>query len=107
MPSDALPPASDAPTERWLEIQPQGWRLPLPPGLSLLEAAQQAGVRLARSCRNGTCRACRCQLLAGEVRYRVEWPGISAEERAEGLILPCVAEALGDVCIDAPAAQRP
>ncbi|GAA0768910.1 2Fe-2S iron-sulfur cluster-binding protein [Ideonella azotifigens] len=106
MSSEASPPTADAPSARWLEIQPQGWRLPLPPGLSLLEAAQQAGVRLARSCRNGTCRACRCQLLAGEVRYRVEWPGISAEERAEGLILPCVAEPLGDVRIEAPAAQK-
>ena len=35
---------------------------------------------------------------------QVEWPGLLAEEKAEGWVLPCVAEALGDVVIDAPAA---
>lgn len=74
-----------------LRIEPAGWCLPLPPGLSLLEAAQQAGVRLPRACRNGTCRACLCRLSEGAVRYRIEWPGLSAEEKAAGWILPCVA----------------
>lgn len=89
-----------------LHIEPQGWQVPVAPGQSLLEAAQAAGVRLARSCRNGSCRACRCRLLAGEVHYRVEWPGLLAEEKAEGWILPCVALPEGDVVIDAPSAQR-
>lgn len=89
-----------------LHIEPQGWQMPVAPGQSLLEAAQAAGVRLARSCRNGSCRACRCRLLAGEVHYRVEWPGLLAEEKAEGWILPCVALPEGDVVIDAPSAQR-
>lgn len=94
-----------------LRIEPQGWVVDIAPGQSLLEAAQAAGIRLARSCRNGTCRACRCQLLAGEVRYRIEWPGLLAEEKAEGWILPCVAEAdgtgsAGDVVIEAPLAAK-
>jgi ferredoxin len=75
-----------------LRIEPQGWQVPVGPGQSLLEAAQAAGVRLARSCRNGSCRACRSGLLD--------------EEKAEGWILPCVALAEGDVVIEAPAAQR-
>lgn len=89
-----------------LRIQPAGWQVPVAPGQSLLEAAQAAGIRLPRSCRNGTCRACRCRLLAGEVIYRVEWPGLLAEERAEGWVLPCVALAQSDVTLDAPAATR-
>lgn len=89
-----------------LRIEPQGWQVLVAPGQSLLEAAQAAGVRLARSCRNGSCRACRCRLLAGEVHYRVEWPGLLAEEKAEGWILPCVALPEGDVVVDAPSAQR-
>jgi len=40
------------------------------------------------------------------VRYRIEWPGLSREEKAEGWILPCVAEAASDVVIEAPAARR-
>jgi ferredoxin len=89
-----------------LRIEPQGWVIDVPAHQSLLEAAQAAGVRLPRSCRNGTCRACLCRKLAGEVRYRIEWPGVSAEERAEGWILPCVAEAIGEVTLCVPGASR-
>ncbi len=88
-----------------LRIEPLGRVLPVPAGLSLLEAADAAGIRLPRSCRNGTCRTCRCRLAAGAVRYRIDWPGLSAEERAEGEVLPCVAEALGDVTLWAPGAE--
>lgn len=87
-----------------LTIQPGGWQVPLAPGQSLLRAALAAGLRLPSSCRNGTCRACICKLVSGGIRYQVEWPGLLAEEKAEGWVLPCVAEALGDVVIDAPAA---
>ncbi|WP_022981452.1 2Fe-2S iron-sulfur cluster-binding protein [Ideonella sp. B508-1] len=89
-----------------LRIEPLGCVLPVPAGMSLLEAADAAGVRLPRSCRNGSCRACRCQLTAGDIRYRIDWPGLSAEERAQGEVLPCVAEALGDVTLLAPGAQQ-
>jgi len=101
----ATPPTTD-PKHPVLRIAPQGWVVAAPPTLSLLEAAQQAGVRLPRSCRNGSCRACLCRLLAGAVRYRIDWPGLSAEEKADGWVLPCVAEAVGDVVIEVPGAQR-
>ena len=87
-----------------LRIEPAGWELPVAPGQSLLEAAQAAGIHLPRSCRNGTCRACLCRLSAGAVRYRVEWPGLSADERAEGWVLPCACEPLGPVTIVQPRA---
>ncbi|WP_088279207.1 2Fe-2S iron-sulfur cluster binding domain-containing protein [Ideonella sp. A 288] len=89
-----------------LRIEPGGWCVPLAPGQSLLEAALRAGIRLPSSCRNGTCRACMCRLREGSVHYRIEWPGLLAEEKAEGLILPCVALATEPVVIDAPAAFR-
>lgn len=90
-----------------LRIEPAGWAVPVASGQSLLEAALAAGIRLPRSCRNGACRACRCRLLAGEVVYRVEWPGLLAEETAEGWILPCVAlAASGVVVIDASQAAK-
>jgi ferredoxin len=80
--------------------------VPVAPGQSLLEAALAAGIRLSRSCRNGTCRTCRCRLLAGAVDHRVEWPGLLAEEKAEGWILPCVALPRGDVTIEVAAAAK-
>lgn len=66
---------------------------------TLLQAAKQAGIDLPRSCQNGTCRACICRLLSGQIRYRIAWPGLSAEERAQGAILPCVAYAQSDVVL--------
>jgi ferredoxin len=72
--------------------------------LTLLEAAEMSRVQLPSSCRNGTCRTCMCRLVSGEVAYTVEWPGLSAEEKAEGWVLPCVARPLSNVVLDQPAA---
>jgi ferredoxin len=93
-----LPDADDRPV---LTLQPLGWCVRVAPGQSLLEAVRASGVRLRSSCRNGTCRACLCRLVEGEVRWRIDWPGVTAEERAQGLILPCVALAVSDVVIEA------
>jgi hypothetical protein len=41
-------------------------------------------------------------MTAGRVRYTIEWPGLSREEKVEGYILPCVAIAETDVVIEAP-----
>ena len=51
------------------------------------------------SCRNGTCRTCIGRLLSGQVRYEIDWPGLSAEEKAEGYLLPCVAHPCSDVVL--------
>ena len=73
--------------------------------LTLLEAAEMSRIQLPSSCRNGTCRTCICQLVSGQVSYTVEWPGLSAEEKAEGLVLPCVARAMSNVVLEQPAAS--
>lgn len=70
-----------------------------PAGTPLLLSALQAGIFLDSSCRNGTCRSCICRLASGTVSYRIEWPGLSAEEKAEGLILPCVAYPASDLVL--------
>ena len=87
-------------------IEPGGHFVAVQDGASLLEAALRAGLSLPRSCRNGTCRACMCRLVDGEIGYRVEWPGLTAEEKAEGWILPCVALARSDVTIEQPDARE-
>lgn len=70
---------------------------------TVLSAAQAAGVQLARSCRNGTCRACRCRLVRGSAEHTIEWPGLSLEEKVEGWVLPCVLRALSDCVLDTSA----
>ncbi len=85
-----------------VRVEPSGKTFDAPDSLTLLEAAGFAGLRLPRSCRNGTCRTCMCQMKEGRVRYTIEWPGLTREEKAEGLILPCVAIAASDLVIDVP-----
>jgi ferredoxin len=82
-----------------LRIEPGGERLVASPDVPLLISALRAGVQLPSSCRNGTCRTCACQLVGGRIEYHIEWPGLSAEEKRDGLILPCVAHPLSDVVL--------
>ena len=89
-----------------LTVEPAGWTVPCEAHQTLREAAAAAGIVLPTSCRAGTCRHCMSRLRAGQVRYRVDWPGLSAEEKAEGWTLPCVAIALTDVTLEAPAASQ-
>lgn len=89
----------------WMRVLPIDRRMAAPADQSLLKAAQAGATILPSSCRNGTCRTCLCRLRSGAVRYRVDWPGVSAEERAEGWILPCVALPLSDVVIEQPWAE--
>ena len=69
----------------------------------MLNAAMAAGVQLAKSCQNGTCRNCRCKILRGKAEHTIEWPGLSREEKAEGWVLPCVLRALSDCTLDTSA----
>ncbi|MDY7537435.1 2Fe-2S iron-sulfur cluster-binding protein [Undibacterium sp. 5I1] len=73
---------------------------PIRSSMSVLEAAQFAGISFPSSCRNGTCRACLCHMLSGSVDYRIEWPGLSFDEKSDGAILPCVAQARSDLVLD-------
>ncbi len=87
-----------------ITITPAGWQLDASGSASILEAAILNDVKLPSSCRNGTCRTCMCRLVSGQVGYRIEWPGLSADEKAEGYILPCVAYPESDLVIDVPTA---
>ncbi|BCN38709.1 ferredoxin [Alicycliphilus denitrificans] len=73
------------------------------PDQPLLVSLEQGGIDWPSSCRNGTCRTCICLLVQGQVRYEMDWPGLSAEEKAEGWVLPCVARPVSDVTLEAPA----
>jgi ferredoxin len=88
-----------------VRVEPLGVTFEAPPELTLLEAAGFAGIRLPRMCRNGTCRTCLCRVVSGEVRFTIEWPGLSREEKAEGYVLTCVAIAQTDLVLDVPDAS--
>jgi len=74
-----------------LELAGQGQTIMAPANRTLLQSLLAAGLPWTSSCRNGSCRSCLGRLESGAVRYLVPWPGLSAEEKAEGLVLPCVA----------------
>ncbi|MDB5895689.1 MAG: hypothetical protein JWQ88_3220 [Rhodoferax sp.] len=76
-----------------------GATFPAPADLPLLVAAEHAGLAPPSSCRNGTCRTCIAQLEQGSVTYRIAWPGLSFDEKADGYILPCVAYPASDVVL--------
>lgn len=85
-------------------IGPRGWLFSAVGSMTLLQSAERAGYRLPSSCRNGTCRTCICRMESGKVRYEIEWPGLSADEKRDGYILPCVAHPESDVVIAVPGA---
>ena len=72
---------------------------------TLLDAARAAGIALPSSCRNGTCRTCLSRLQSGDVGYRIEWPGLSRDEKRDGYMLPCVAYPLSDLVLEQPGAR--
>ncbi|GAB3626784.1 2Fe-2S iron-sulfur cluster-binding protein [Pandoraea terrae] len=94
-------------TERFsVTLLPAGWTFEASSDQPLLLAAQAAGIKLPSSCRNGTCRACLCFKPEGEITYRIEWPGVSFDEKREGWILPCCAYPRSAVTLDVPHASR-
>ena len=86
-------------------VMPLGASVTVGAATTVLHALEAAGIELPSSCRNGTCRTCLCRLRAGMVVYKVEWPGLSVDERRDGDILPCVALARDDLVLDVPLAR--
>ncbi len=80
-------------------LVPSGLRFEARADETLLKAGLRALAPMHSSCRIGTCRTCLCRLVSGEIAYEIEWPGLTREEKAEGLLLPCVARALADVVL--------
>jgi ferredoxin len=83
----------DAPGRRaWkVSLQAEGLTFEAGADQTILAAAEAAGVPMLSSCRVGTCRTCMRRMVSGAVAYRIEWPGLLREEKAEGWVLACVA----------------
>jgi len=69
---------------------------------SILDLAEQEGVKIRSSCRSGVCGTCKKRKLEGEVKmddYELE--ALEDSERNEGYILTCISYPLGRVVMDA------
>jgi ferredoxin-NADP reductase len=70
------------------------------PGETLLRAAEERGVDIPSSCRQGQCGTCRTKLLSGRVRMDAEH-GLDPDSKAQGFVLTCVGHPEGAVKLDA------
>jgi len=69
-------------------------------GQTVLEAAEEQGVAIPSSCRQGQCGTCKTKLLEGNVQMDAE-EGLDPDSRAQGFVLTCVGHAHGGVKLDA------
>lgn len=83
-----------------LQLADSGAVLDVRAGETLLAALERQGYHPDASCRAGSCGTCRIRLLAGRVATdAAEADGLTAEERAAGYVLTCVARPLGNVTL--------
>ncbi|MCA9903897.1 MAG: 2Fe-2S iron-sulfur cluster binding domain-containing protein [Anaerolineae bacterium] len=70
---------------------------------TILEAAERAGLLLAYSCRNGTCRSCLTRVLSGCAEHDPDYAdelNIDADELADHYRLLCSALACSDLTLE-------
>jgi ferredoxin len=99
-PRSAQPVSAAAETGVVIEFVRSGQTYTVRSGQTLLEAAEEHGVGIPSSCRQGQCGTCKTKLLAGNVRMDAE-EGLDPKSRAQGFVLTCVGHADGDVRLDA------
>ena len=88
-----------------IDFEPVGRRIDIPAGLTLLEAAQVAGVELVAICGgSGSCGTCRVRLARGELPpiSPLEQAELTAEEIVAGYRLACQVTPSDDVQLDIP-----
>jgi glycine betaine catabolism B len=69
---------------------------------SILEIAEQNGVKIRSSCRSGACGTCKKKKISGEVKMTdFDAEALEDSEQSAGYILTCVAFPIGEVSIDA------
>jgi ferredoxin-NADP reductase/DMSO/TMAO reductase YedYZ heme-binding membrane subunit len=69
-------------------------------GSSILELAEAQGVNIDFDCRSGNCGTCKIRLKSGHVSMETQ-AALSAQDKADGMILACQARALDEVTVDA------
>jgi ferredoxin-NADP reductase len=100
VPKNAKPDSSTAETGAVVEFARSGKACTIRSGQTLLDAAEEHGIPILFSCRQGQCGTCKTKLLAGNVRMDVE-EGLDPHSKAQGFVLTCVGHAEGAVTLDA------
>ena len=70
------------------------------PGKTVLEIAENTGVKIDYSCRQGFCGECKVKLLEGSVSMAIQ-DALTAEDKAQNVILACQAIPEANVRVDA------
>ena len=100
VPKSAQPNSVAPETSVVVEFARSGKMCTVRSGQTLLEAAEEHGVGIPSSCRQGQCGTCKTRLLGGNVRMDAE-EGLDPDSRAQGFVLTCVGRAEGAVKLDA------
>ncbi|MGK7899340.1 MAG: 2Fe-2S iron-sulfur cluster-binding protein [Xenococcus sp. (in: cyanobacteria)] len=74
-------------------------RVEVPENRYILHSAEEQGVTLPFSCRNGACTACAVRVLSGELEQPEEM-GISPELKKQGYALLCVSYPRSDLEVE-------
>ncbi len=98
-PNDASSAGSDSPQEVSVLVHGDQHQFVVKPGLTILEAAQDAGVDMPFSCTVGGCASCRVRLKSGKVALG-EPNCLDPDEKADGYILACVSKPLGPCVVE-------
>lgn len=84
---------------RTIEFKRADKRIQITNGLTVLEAAEDAGVSIPYECRSGICGQCKTRLLTGRVAMEVQ-DALTPAEKSKGLILACQAHPVNDIALD-------
>lgn len=84
---------------RTIEFKRADKRIQITNGLTVLEAAEDAGVSIPYECRSGICGQCKTRLLTGRVAMEVQ-DALTPAEKSKGLILACQAQPVNDISLD-------
>jgi ferredoxin len=67
---------------------------------NVLDFAEDKGIQMESGCRMGVCGSCKVKLISGTVTMETE-DGLEDADKADRMILPCVAVPESDLVIDA------
>lgn len=82
-------------------LQPSGHAFGVADGVTILEAALDAGINLPYGCKNGACGTCKGKVIAGEVDLGgAQDSALPADERVAGMALFCCAKPLTDLTLE-------
>ncbi|MGP6170385.1 cytochrome P450 [Microbacterium sp. A196] len=82
-------------TEFEVEFATSGRVVTVPVGVSILDAAEKAGLTTMSSCREGTCGTCETPILSGEADHRDSILTPKEQQRGESMMI-CVSRAMGN-----------